>query len=94
MSKHIHDLKKELRERMESERFTRIFLDIVFEGWKLLMQNWDSNTKNPIIPNFALCSLDLSYIWVQNLVTQINLTENQIFCEVEDLQLVPLECGI
>ena len=47
------------------------------------MQNWDSNTKNPIIPNFALCSLDLSYIWVQNLVTQINLTENQIFCEVE-----------
>ena len=55
------------------------------------MQNWDSNTKNPIIPNFALCSLDLSYIWVQNLVTQINLTENQIFCEVEDLQRVPLE---
>ena len=44
------------------------------------MQNWDSNTKNPIIPNFALYSLDLSYIWVQNLVTQINLTENQIFC--------------
>ena len=55
------------------------------------MQNWDLNTKNPIIPNFALCSLDLSYIWVQNLVTQINLTENQIFCEVEDLQRVPLE---
>ena len=55
------------------------------------MQNWDSNTKNPIIPNFALCSLDLSYIWVQNLVTQINLTENQIFCEVKDLQRVPLE---
>ena len=56
------------------------------------MQNWDSNTKNPIIPNFALCSLDLSYIWVQNLVTKINLTENQIFfCEVEDLQRVPPE---
>ena len=55
------------------------------------MQNWDSNTKNPIIPNFALCSLDLSYIWVQNLVTQINLTENKIFYEVEDLQRVPLE---
>ena len=55
------------------------------------MQNWDLNTKNPIIPNFALCSLDLSYIWVQNLVTQINLTENQIFCEVEDLQRVPLK---
>ena len=55
------------------------------------MQNWDSNTKNPIIPNFALCSPDLSYIWVQNLVTQINLTENLIFCEVEDLQRVPLE---
>ena len=56
-----------------------------------MMQNWDSNTKNPIIPNFALRSLDLSYIWVQNLVTQINLTVNQIFCEVEDLQRVPLE---
>ena len=68
-----------------------MFLDIASEEWKLLMQNWDSNTKNPIIPNFALCSLDLSYIWVQNLVTQINLMENQIFCEVEDLQRVPLE---
>ena len=44
-----------------------------------------------LIPNFTLCSLDLRYIWVQNLVTQINLTENQIFCEVEDLQRVPLE---
>ena len=55
------------------------------------MQNWDSNTKNPIIPNFALCSLDLSYIWVQNLGPQIKLPEHQMFCEVEDLQRVPLE---
>ena len=68
-----------------------MFLDIASEERKLLMQHCDSNTKNPIIHNFALCSLDLSYIWVQNLVTQINLTKNQIFCEVKDLQRVPLE---
>ena len=53
MLKHVHDLKKDLREKGWWERVTPEVSQTSFLRSENQVQNWDSNTNNPIITYFA-----------------------------------------